>query len=374
MIYSISICISILFSLLVQQKKEKNIINGSKIIINKRNLARDIMIIFSGIFPFFLSAFRYGIGTDYFYTYIPQFKRIIDGERSYYEIGFYWLNKIIGMFTSNGQVLIVVTSLIFIGIVYSEIYRYSRQYWLSILLFYLSFVYFISLNNIRQSIASAVLLIATELLVRNHKVGFVCCTILAASFHQIAILFLVFLLIEKVCLSTRMYTFIVVVFWCACKFIMPIVISKLINYIPRFRLYFTADELSVYSDKTIGLLLVFIQFLILLYLNYIEFIYKPDNSKVDMVDKREWNIIKLNQCLLLCVYAVDGIVPATYRIARIFSFSQFLFIPNVIFKYEKNRRNRWIEIGIVLILFGVLFYENFITGAEEVFPYISIFK
>lgn len=374
MIYSISICISILFSLLVQQKKEKNIINGSKIIINKRNLARDIMIIFSGIFPFFLSAFRYGIGTDYFYTYIPQFKRIIDGERSYYEIGFYWLNKIIGMFTSNGQVLIVVTSLIFIGIVYSEIYRYSRQYWLSILLFYLSFVYFISLNNIRQSIASAVLLIATGLLVRNHKVGFVCCTILAASFHQIAILFLVFLLIEKVCLSTRMYTFIVVVFWCACKFIMPIVISKLINYIPRFRLYFIADELRVYSDKTIGLLLVFIQFLILLYLNYIEFIYKPDNSKVDMVDKREWNIIKLNQCLLLCVYAVDGIVPATYRIARIFSFSQFLFIPNVIFKYEKNRRNRWIEIGIVLILFGVLFYENFITGAEEVFPYISIFK
>ena len=374
MIYVGAIIVSVFFSLLVSQKREKIKINGSKVIISQRMIIRDLLIFFSAIVPLLVSAFRYGIGTDYFYTYIPQFKKIINGEKSYYEIGFYWFNKIIGMFTSNGQVLIFVTSLIFVGIVYREIYRCSRKYGLSILIFYLSFVYFISLNNIRQSMASAILLIAVELLIRERKIEFVCCVILATSIHQIAIIFLLILLIERFCISAMTYTVITAVFGIACKFIMPIVINKLINYIPRFRLYFVADELSIYSQKTIGTIWILIQIIIMLYLNYIEFIYSPDKEKYNAEDKREWNIVKLNQCLLLCVCAVDGIVPAAYRIVRIFSFSQFIFIPNVIFKFEKNKKNRWIQVLFIIFLFGIIFIENVHSGAEEVFPYRSVFN
>lgn len=374
MIYAGAISVSILFSLLVQHKKEKIRIKSSKIIISYGIIIRYLMVILSIIFPLMLSVFRYGIGTDYFYTYIPQFKKIISGGESYYEIGFYWFNKLIGMFTSNGQVLIAVTSLIFIGIVYREIYRSSQQYWLSILLLYLSFVYFISLNNIRQSMASAILLIALTLLIKGHRIGFVCCVMVASSIHQVAIIFLLFLLIEKIQLSAMSYTILVASFFGVCKFIVPLVLSKLIEYIPRLKLYYVADELSIYSNKTIGAFWLLVQIIFMLYLNYIDIIYKPNKSKNNIEDYREWNIIKLNQCLLLCVCAMDGIVPATYRIVRMFSFSQFLFIPNIVYKYEKNKHRRLIQVIFIVFIFTVLFIENVIAGSEEVFPYKSIFS
>lgn len=374
MIYAGAISVPILFSLLVQQKREKIQIKNSKIIISHGNIIRFLMVILSILFPLMLSVFRYGIGTDYFYTYIPQFKKIISGGESYYEIGFYWFNKFIGMFTSNGQVLIAVTSLIFIGIVYREIYRSSQQYWLSILLFYLSFVYFISLNNIRQSMASAILLIALTFLIKEHRIGFICCVMVAASIHQIAIIFLLFLLIEKIQLSSISYTILAIGFWGACKFIVPLVLIKIVEYIPRLKLYYVADELSIYSNKTIGTFWLLVQIIIMLYLNYIDIIYKPNKSKNSIKDYREWNIIKLNQCLLLCVCAMDGIVPATYRIVRMFSFSQFLFIPNIVYKYEKNKPRRLIQVIFIISIFTILFIENLIAGSEEVFPYTSIFS
>ena len=362
---------SALISLLIRQRKGNAI--GLKITICKREVVRHLIIFLSAITPLLVSALRYGIGTDYFYTYIPQFNKIINGERNYYEIGFYYFNKFIGIFTSNGHAVIIITSIIFIGIVYREIYRYSRQYWLSIILFYLSFVYFISLNNIRQSMASALLLIAIELLIQKKRIGFAFCVLIATSIHQIAVLFLLALAIEKICVSAMTYTVITIGFWCTCKFIMPIVLSTLINYVPRLKLYFVADEMKIYNEKTIGRLLIIIQFIIMLYLDYIEFTYKPDKDNAHIADKREWNIIKLNQFLLVCVYAVDGIVPAAYRIARVFSFSQFIFIPNVIFKYEKHRKRRWLQVLLTISLFGILFVKNIHSGAEEVFPYRSIF-
>ena len=48
----------------------------------------------------------------------------------------------------------------------------------------------------------------------------------------------------------------------------------------------------------------------------------------------------MSQCALLCVCALDGIVPAAYRVVRIFSFAQFILIPNAIRKYVNNKKEK----------------------------------
>lgn len=79
-----------LFGTLCRKEKEK-----SKSTIYMKNIKRNGMISISLLFPLLVSSLRYGLGTDYSYTYIPQFNSIARGDRGYYEIGFYLLNKIV---------------------------------------------------------------------------------------------------------------------------------------------------------------------------------------------------------------------------------------------------------------------------------------
>lgn len=164
MIYAIMIIFSVISGCLVPYAEKKK--KKSKSTIYMKNIKRNGMISISLLFPLLVSSLRYGLGTDYSYTYIPQFNSIARGDRGYYEIGFYLLNKIVSFFTNDGQWIIVICSILFVGIVYRQIYRESKVYALSILLLYLTFAYFVSLNNVRQSLASAFLLLAWNVCVR----------------------------------------------------------------------------------------------------------------------------------------------------------------------------------------------------------------
>ena len=86
----------------------------------------------------------------------------------------------------------------------------------------------------------------------------------------------------------------------------------------------------------------------------------------------EWNLIVWWQCLLVCCSALDGIVPAIYRIARVFSFVQFLNIINAV---EKSKSREWKTIYYIFIfaIFGIMYLQMYVTGAEEIFPYKSVF-
>ncbi|MBT8949919.1 EpsG family protein, partial [Lactobacillus delbrueckii subsp. bulgaricus] len=72
---------------------------------------------------------------------------------------------------------------------------------MSILLFYLTYTYFVSINNIRQALASAILLPALYFLVRKKKIAFVLLTILAGTMHQSAYYFLIMAVLDLLPLS-----------------------------------------------------------------------------------------------------------------------------------------------------------------------------
>ena len=71
MIYAIMIIFSVISGCLVPYAEKKK--KKSKSTIYMKNIKRNGMISISLLFPLLVSSLRYGLGTDYSYTYIPQF-------------------------------------------------------------------------------------------------------------------------------------------------------------------------------------------------------------------------------------------------------------------------------------------------------------
>lgn len=372
MAYIVSFLVSVLMAYYVPKNLRKGEMKtGWRYIrFGWKSINRRILILASCIGPILVSAFRYGIGTDYFYTYIPQFNLIARGGESYYEIGFYLFNKFVALFTSDGQWLIALCSIITIGVCYGQLFKQSKTYILSITLFYLSYNYFISLNNIRQSLASAILLVAIECLINGEKIKFVAWVLIASTIHRVSIVFILLIVFDKMFFSAITYFIMSCVMFGIAKIIAPRLIAFLARYIPRLSLYMQASELAIYTKKTIGISYITLQFLIFLILIYLE----NNQTEVSHKDNMEWNLTKMIQCLLMCVVSMDGIVPAAYRIVRIFAFSQFILIPNAIYKHEKNKNRKRIIWFIILGLYTFWFVYNYIQGTEQVFPYKSIFN
>lgn len=365
MIYFFCIVITVLISAIVPHRRWQV---GKKRYLHLENLNRDLLILLAVLGPLLLSALRYGIGTDYFFTYIPQFNVIANGGQSYYEFGFYLLNRFVASFTKSGQWLIATVSSIFMITVYFQLFEMAYNYVISIILFYLSYNYFISLNNIRQSLAAAIILIAIHALINKNEKMFIFWMIIAVSIHRVSMAFFLILIVLIINFDAWIYMLGSVTVILIGRKVFVGAISLIASFIPRLQLYFYAEELQIYNEGTIGGLYVLVNLIFMAVLVFIELQMKC--SKTEWT--REWNFIKLNQCLLLCICGLDSILPAAYRIARVFSFSQFIFLPNAVFKYGKGKKNKLILIGIIIIGMGVLFAQNYISGAEEVFPYKSI--
>ena len=155
-------------------KREKNLTesNANEIIYTDKQARNDklryYILFVLALFPlFFVAAVRYDVGTDFFYTYVPNFYKILNGEMPYSELGFNVLNKFIQLFTSNPQWLFVVTAFIFTFVLLQTIIKYSENVSLSVIVVLLSCIFFVFLNNMRQSIAVVFFLRAFPYIVKD---------------------------------------------------------------------------------------------------------------------------------------------------------------------------------------------------------------
>ena len=166
-----------LYALPALAKKERKVI-----------FAKYILFFVLAFLPlFFLSAVRYGIGTDYFYTYVPNFYRILYGERAYSEYGFYLFNKLIQLFTNDPQWLFVITSFIFVFFFVRTVIHCSVSAEFSVIVLFCTMIYFWSLNNVRQAVAVVFVFAAFPHLLKRHTVRYLIYTAVAFVFHITAI-------------------------------------------------------------------------------------------------------------------------------------------------------------------------------------------
>ena len=158
-----------------------------------------VIVAFAQLFA--VMVFRHGIGYDYNmyavgYNFMTQdgFSNLTYKD---WEIGFVLLTKVLGMFLPNYMWYMGIFSLVAIIPAAIFIYRDSEIPWLSTVLYINLFVFFMSMNFIRQMIAISFVMLAWHFLKRNKFIPYAIIILLASLFHQTVLIMIpVYLLVK----------------------------------------------------------------------------------------------------------------------------------------------------------------------------------
>lgn len=161
-----------------------------------KSLISKLFLLLVAAFPLiFISSIRYEVGTD-FNNYIDMFKYLYNRNFSLnvnVEIGWILFNRICYFFYDNIQILFISSSLLF-GIVsmyaIMELSKINENNSIALIVFiYNCFLYPVSLNIIRQSIAAAIIFLSIIFVVKKKSFSFLFCVTIATTFHYSACLF-----------------------------------------------------------------------------------------------------------------------------------------------------------------------------------------
>ena len=104
--------------------------------------------------------------------------------------GFRIFGAIIRTFTDNANVYLMTYAAITYGINMWFIRKYSKNFTLSVLLFFMLGYYSFAMAALKQTTATAILLVALDRLIRNKKIQFFCLVLLASTFHPYSLMYL----------------------------------------------------------------------------------------------------------------------------------------------------------------------------------------
>lgn len=344
--------------------KEKYLNNQVTLYKVKESKRTYLLFLLLAILPLgLISGFRYGIGTDYFYTYSPNFYKILNGESPYSEFGFNLLNRIIQLFSHKDTALFLVTSLIFSVLLVKTIIKYSNNVIFSFVVVFISCIYFISLNNVRQSIASIIMLASFPYFMKRDTIKVLLCCLIGMVFHYTSIIILIAYIACHIKFIQKHF----LLFCIAAIISLPILalVFKQIASHTKYYYYFISD-FNNNRSTTILILYNFIFFALFLIRMY----------KFRLSDKR-CHIFLMMQFFALWFSLLSLFVPISEMISRIVNFFlvfQVLAVPYMGLK-TNFKSNRLAFNAIYITAYSTyMIYYIVIMGYHAVLPYYSIFS
>ena len=153
-----------------------------------------------------ISAFRFDVGYDYNYIYMPLYEPIlqnpfISSAELVHEPGFVLLQRLTAILSPEPQMLFIVTSYLIIGLFMLYYYLYSPSPVIVVFLFISLGQYYCSMNFIRQTLAAVICLFAIGFLQRRKFRRYCAVVLLASLFHSSALIMLVFYFVNLVPVS-----------------------------------------------------------------------------------------------------------------------------------------------------------------------------
>lgn len=103
-----------------------------------------------------------------------------------YEAGFFYLCKILNLFSSNYQLLIITTSLIIDISIFFFIKKNSYDYLVSTMIFIFCNCFFSSMNLMRQWLALSIIMPGFSYLIKKDYLKYILLCIIASLFHKVA--------------------------------------------------------------------------------------------------------------------------------------------------------------------------------------------
>ena len=359
LVYSIGTFLSILLALFYQKigkKLQKKIVlkgNRGKNISLKIDLFKYIPMIPLAV----ISGIRYGVGQDYFYTYVPIFQNVLSGKISgtWGEIGYIYLNKIVTLFTNDYSGIFLVTSIIFIYFTFKAIYEQSDNICFSIMLLVLMGYYFCFMNGIRQMLAASILIYSIKYIKKRDLKKFSIFIILATLQHTSSLLFIPLYFIMPFEINYKVIALITFVFYILSNYLSNILL-KVVS-ITKYSWYLE----STYKAEKTGFIMILINFMILLF----ALIFNK-NKKNDIYIKIQW--------FAVLSMAFIGKVPVAHRLMWVFGLPGIILIPNVI-SSRTSKKERFILTLVITILYIIYFvYTIGVKNSNSVLPYRTIFN
>ena len=129
-----------------------------------------------------------GFKSDAPSTIAGSIKLLFSGKK---DVGFYFYEGILKTIKNDPNVFIFVTSLITISLIFITYYKYSQVLELSIFLFITTGCYLVSMNGIRQYLASAILFFCFPLIHERKWQIYIPVVLICSTIHKSALLFLV---------------------------------------------------------------------------------------------------------------------------------------------------------------------------------------
>ena len=315
-----------------------------------------------------ISALRdISVGKDLI-NYIPRYTRLGESDwsnlfsvaRSYsFEEGFAVFRKVLYSFNPDPTFFLIVTSII-ISIGFYNLSKLSKMPIFTMFILFGFGIYGASMNIVRQFIAFSILTFSIKYITTRQLWKFLLVIIIATTFHTMTLWFLPLYVLYAIKYSRNAMISILAISIFMASFGSPLV-SLLIEK-TSFAWYLSG--LGKGSGESILLFLFSILLLVYFYRNEIIKVNQQDNLFIWSLSLA---IIFNSLALNLGIFA---------RLMTFFTPFIAILIPDLVHAIRENKANRYlsISVGIVFIIFFVLYYQLVLMGGEaeaaQWFPYI----
>lgn len=302
--------------------------------------------------------------------YIQVFKDVnkqnIDFSETRYEIGYLWMNKIIGYFTNNYQWLFIVYSIFIFFSVGRFIEKYSRIPWLSLFLFFTYGFFNFSFTAVRQAIAISCLLFSFDFIKERKFLKFAILVSIASLFHTTAILFITAYIAVYIKPSWRNFTYIILAGTCIC-----ILFSAIFGFVISYFQYYEHYSETTYIGEA-GLansLYIVISSLIWI----VSYTILKRNSQLSSPKSATNRLCLILVALAVAIYIISLKANIFDRLALYFNIFSIILLPNAISRLSLH--SRIIIEDTVIIAFYIYAATILLLrpGWNSIYPYTSCF-
>ena len=347
MVYIIGTVLSVLFAHMAANiKKSRQYAPFVKLILSR-------LFIFLSLFVLTLiMAVRYNVGTD-----LPTYMRIYKLGDKRMEEGFQCFNRMLHMISDDAQVFVIFSSILICGGYFIAIFRESLVPAYSILLFVIIKDYFISMNCIRQYMATAIALFAIPYIKeRDWKRAFLI-ILLAFTFHRSVIIFFLLFFLFQIDITPFVSGIIMAV-----TFLLSSVIVRMAYPVmEKFGFYVKFFE-NTYKNSTRDLnwayILIFLSFFC-----FLSCMYKKVKKNKNLKLLYTATIISL-----VMLFLGQSLPLNAHRMTWHMNSLFVLYIPEAT-KMLNYKTTRWlVNVGIIG-LYTVITISALLGGNQEVLPY-----
>lgn len=351
-VYVLSAVSSIGFSCLAARSVRTSSLHGLD--HTRRNLLFAFCALLSFLPLCLVSALRYGIAFDYFYTYVPEYYQIMFGHKVHSEFGFVLLNKLVYLLFDNVDWLFVLTSVIFLVFVFKTIYSRSVNIPLSLFLLLGTRMYYSSFGQIRQYMVIAAFLFATKYIEEKKLLKYAAIIAASACIHTLALAYLPVYFFCRIKMSRKAYLLSAFAALSAYELIK----SGYLFFAGYFYGGYITAKYGISNTSSMMIVLTAIVFVLgVVY-------YKSLAQTV-------FNTVLLNLQWLAMIVAVTSVgLNESYRVLALFMYSSILLVPQIIKAETKKNRRAMLTVFIVLIFSFAAVYYIFTAG---LLPYRTIF-